>query len=185
MSENFSGDYISWLKTFYELAQSHSFSNTAEIIGRSQSTITYQVKKLEERLGVELINRRAKPLQLTSAGEQLYILCQKLFSLLQQVNDQINGGEEICGNIVIAANYGLTSYYLPPKINEFNKLYANVSIEVKPQPINELLKSYYSPEVDILITHENVVPENANEQSAKIGRFCPFAFCCFLERLSL
>lgn len=163
MSENFSGDYISWLKTFYELAQSHSFSNTAEIIGRSQSTITYQVKKLEERLGVELINRRAKPLLLTAAGEQLYILCQKLFSLLQQVNDQISSGEEICGNIVIAANYGLTTYYLPPRICEFNKLYEHVSIEVRPQPISELLKSYYSPEVDILITQENVVPENAQK----------------------
>lgn len=163
MSEKFSGDYISWLKTFYELAQSHSFSSTAEIVGRSQSTVTYQVKKLEERLGVELVNRRAKPLQLTSAGEQLYILCQKFFSLLQQINDQINGGEEVCGNIVIAANYGLTTYYLPAKINEFKKLYPQVNIEVKPQPIGELLKSYYSPEVDILITQENVVPEIAQK----------------------
>lgn len=163
MTEKFSGDYISWLKTFYELAQRRSFSGTAEIIGRSQSTITYQVKKLEQRLGVELINRRAMPLQLTSAGEQLYLLCQKLFSLLQQVNDQINGGEEVCGNITIAANYGLTSYFLPPKINEFKKLYNKVSIEVRPQPISELLKSYYSPEVDMLITHESVVPEIAQK----------------------
>ena len=143
MTENFSGDYISWLRTFYQLAELRSFSRAAESVGRSQSTVTYQLKKLEQRLGVELVNRRASPLELTPAGEQLYILCQKLFRLLQQVSEQITGGEEICGNIVIAANYGITTYYLPPLLRDFKLRYPKVSIEVRPQPIGELMRSYY------------------------------------------
>lgn len=161
MTEDFSGDYISWLRSFYQLAELHSFSRAAESVGRSQSTVTYQLKKLEQRLGVELVNRRASPLELTAAGEQLYMLCQQLFRLLQQVSNQVNGGAEVCGNIVIAANYGITTYYLPPRLLEFKKLYPKVSVEVRPQPIGDLMKSYYAPDVDMLLTQQNVLPEGA------------------------
>ena len=159
MTEDFSGDYISWLRSFYQLAELRSFSRAAESVGRSQSTVTYQLKKLEQRLGVELVNRRASPLELTAAGEQLYMLCQQLFRLLQQVSNQVNGGAEVCGNIVIAANYGITTYYLPPRLLEFKKLYPKVSVEVRPQPIGDLMKSYYAPDVDMLLTQQNVLPE--------------------------
>ncbi len=65
------------------------------------------------------------------------------------------------GNIVIAANYGITTYYLPPRLLEFKKLYPKVSVEVRPQPIGDLMKSYYAPDVDMLLTQQNVLPEGA------------------------
>lgn len=159
--DSFSGDYISWLKTFYNLANLRSFSRAAAAIDKSQSTITYQLKKLEDRLGVELINRRVTPLELTPSGRQLYKLCQQLFGLLNKINEQINENHEIQGNIIIAANYGITTYYLPPRILEFKKIYSNVDIEVRPQPIKDLLKSYYDPEVDLLITQKSILPEES------------------------
>ena len=176
MKENFSVDYISWRRSFYQLAELRSFSRAAESVGRSQSTVTYQLKKLEQRLGVELVNRRAVPLEHTPAGEQLYILCQKLFRLLQQVSEQITGGEEICGNIVIAANYGITTYYLPPLLRDFKLRYPKVSIEVRPQPIGELMRSYYEPDVDMLLTQQNVLPDGAQSYplfSAKMALVTP------------
>lgn len=110
---------------------------------------------------MELVNRRATPLELTAAGEQLYVLCQQLFGLLQQVSDQVTGGVEVRGNIVIAANYGITSYYLPPRLQAFKALYPQVTVEVRPQPIGDLIKSYHAPDVDLLLTQQNVVPEGA------------------------
>lgn len=170
--DDYSGDYISWLRTFYRLANLKSFSRTAESLGKAQSTITYQLKKLEQRLGSELINRRGTPLELTPAGEQLYILCQQIFRLLQQVREQINGGAEIQGNIIIAANYGITTYYLPSKIIRFKELYPNVNIEVRPQPIRQLLKSYYAPEIDLLFTQESILPEDAKIYSLFSSKMC-------------
>lgn len=159
--KDFSGDYISWLRTFYQLAELRSFSRVAEVVGRSQSTITYQIKKLEQRLGVELVNRRASPPELTGEGEQLYRICQRLFRLLQQVEEQVSGGAEICGDIILCANYGITTYYLPPRLMEFRKRYPQVSVEVRPQPIGDLIKSYYAPDVDMLVTQMDVMPEGA------------------------
>ncbi|OUO49475.1 hypothetical protein B5F76_13810 [Desulfovibrio sp. An276] len=170
--DDFSGDYISWLRTFYTLVDLKSFSRTAESLGKAQSTITYQLKKLEQRLGTELLNRRSSPLELTSAGEQLYVLCQQIFRLLQQVSDQINGGAEIRGNLRIAANYGIGCYYLPSKIIEFNKAYPHVNIEVRPQPIRQLLKSYYAPEIDLLITLSSILPNDAQQYPLFSSQMC-------------
>ncbi len=161
MKDDFSGDYITWLRTFYQLAEYGSFSRAAAVVGKSQSTVTYQLKQLEKRLGVELINRRASPLELTHSGKRLFLHCQNLFNLLQQVNDEISHGEIICGDIVISSNYGLTAYHLPAKIKEFRRIYPKVNIEIRPEPISGLIKSYYSPEVDLLITQKDVLPEGA------------------------
>lgn len=161
MTEKFNGDYISWLGTFYQLAELRSFSRVADVVGKSQSTITYHIKKLEERLGVELVNRRATPIELTADGEQLYRICQQLFRLLQQISDEVGVGGELAGDIVIAANYGLTTYYLPSKVWGFNQLHPNVNVEIRPQPIGELVKAYHAPDVDMLITQRNVLPEGA------------------------
>lgn len=161
MTEDYSGDYISWLRSFYQLAEWGSFSRAADAVGRSQSTVTYQLKKLEQRLGVELVNRRASPLTLTPAGEQLYALCQHLFRLLQQISQQVTGGTEVRGSVVVAANYGITTYYLPARLLSFKKRYPHITVEIRPQPIGELVRSYHAPDVDILITQQNVLPEGA------------------------
>lgn len=161
LTENFSGDFISWLRTFYEVAKLRSFSRAAEVVERSQSTITYQIKKLEHRLGAELFNRKSSPVVLTEEGERLFGICQKLFNLLRQVSDQVGEGNELCGDIVIAANYGITAFYLPERIMAFRRQYPGVSIEVRPQPIGDLINSLYSPEIDLLLTQVDILPKSA------------------------
>ena len=161
LKESFSGDFISWLRTFYEVAKLRSFSRAAEVVERSQSTITYQIKKLEHRLGAELFNRKSSPVVLTEEGERLFSICQKLFNLLQQVSDQVGESNELCGEIVVAANYGITSFYLPERILAFTRQYPGVSIEVRPQPIGDLINSLYSPEVDFVLTQLDILPASA------------------------
>lgn len=162
ITENFSGDFISWLRTFYEVAKLRSFSRAAEVVERSQSTITYQIKKLEHRLGVELFNRKSSPVVLTEEGERLFRICQRLFNLLRQVSEQVGEASELCGEIVIAANFGITAFYLPERIQAFRRLYPGVAIEVRPQPIGELINSLYSPEVDFVLTQLDILPASAS-----------------------
>lgn len=161
MSEVYSGDFISWLRSFYQVAETRSFSRTAELVGRTQSTVTYQLKKLEERLGVVLVNRKVSPLELTPEGIRLYDLCHKLFDVLQELQSEVRAGDEVQGDVSIAANYGMVSYFLPKRIAEFKKLYPKVNITTLPLPIDGLIKAYHGPDVDILITQRDVLPPEA------------------------
>lgn len=158
MSEVYSGDFISWLRSFYQLAETRSFSRTAELVGRTQSTVTYQLKKLEERLGVVLVNRKVSPLELTPEGQRLYELSHKLFDVLQELQSEVSAGDEVYGEVTIAANYGMVSYFLPQRIAEFKKLYPRVTVSTLPLPIEGLVKAYHGPEADILVTQNDVLP---------------------------
>ncbi|MDL2314114.1 LysR family transcriptional regulator, partial [Desulfovibrio sp. OttesenSCG-928-C14] len=161
MLEVYSGDFLSWLRSFYQLAETRSFSRTAELVGRTQSTVTYQLKRLEERLGVVLVNRKVSPLELTGEGRRLYLLCQKLFGVLQQLQSEMSVGEEAHGNVTIAANYGMTAYFLPKHLLAFKRICPKVEVEVMPLPIEGIIKAYHGPEIDFLITQQDVLPPEA------------------------
>ena len=57
MIEEVGGDYLQWLRGFYYVAKTGSFSLAGLEMGRHQTTITHQVKCLESMYGVTLIDR--------------------------------------------------------------------------------------------------------------------------------
>lgn len=57
------------LHTFISLAQTKSFSRTADILFTSQSTISFRIRNIESQIGRPLINRTTKRIELTPAGQ--------------------------------------------------------------------------------------------------------------------
>ena len=66
MSEN-----LDDLKAFIVVAQTGSFTKAAGDLGVSQSALSYNLKMLEQRLGVKLLNRTTRSVSTTQEGEQL------------------------------------------------------------------------------------------------------------------
>ena len=66
------------LETFLKIAERSSFSSAASDLGYAQSTVTMQIKQLEEELDSELFNRLGKTISLTPAGERLVVYAEKL-----------------------------------------------------------------------------------------------------------
>ena len=69
------------LKTFQTVARLMSFNRAAEILNYAQSTVSAQIKLLEEECGVPLFNRLGKRIQLTSAGRILIQYSQKMLEI--------------------------------------------------------------------------------------------------------
>ena len=61
-----------WLHTFLALVEVGHFTQTAEKLYMTQPGVSQQIKKLEEQVGVPLLNRIGKRFELTRAGETLY-----------------------------------------------------------------------------------------------------------------
>ena len=66
------------LETFLKIEELKSFSLAANDLGYAQSTVTMQIKQLEEELGTELFNRLGKTISLTPSGERLVDYLHKL-----------------------------------------------------------------------------------------------------------
>ena len=122
---------IEYLKTFQEIVRLGSFSETAKKLGISQPAVTFQVQKLEQELGVRLIDRSQRNITLTQAGKRLLKFAEgvgeereKLRHDLEQLRDKV------FGELNIAASTIPGEYLLPTLLAKFKQRYPAVKIQV-------------------------------------------------------
>ena len=73
------------LETFLKLVETKNFTATANMLGYAQSTVTTQIKQLEEELGCLLFERLGKKLVVTSEGEKLIVYAQQMLKLQREI----------------------------------------------------------------------------------------------------
>lgn len=99
---------IEALKVFCDIARCRSFSQAAAENGLSQSAASQIVLQLEKRLGVKLISRSPRPLQLTPLGRTYYDGCKQLLEQYGELEASIRSAQtEIEGSVQIAAIYSV------------------------------------------------------------------------------
>ena len=78
---------INDIKSFITVTQTKNITRAAEIMGMTQPTLSYAIKRIEEALDVELIVRLKNGVELTKAGEDF---SKKATTLLNQWEDTVN-----------------------------------------------------------------------------------------------
>lgn len=71
MLEELNGDFLQWLRGFYYVAKTGSIRKAAEFMHRNPSTISYQIRALEQELNTVLFDRYKKTLRITPEGKKL------------------------------------------------------------------------------------------------------------------
>src|SRR5258708_13539246 len=77
------------LRSFVSVVDSGGFTRAGERVHRTQSTVNQQIKRLEDDLGQPLLNRTAKDVTPTEAGERLLSYARRLLSLAEEPPDLI------------------------------------------------------------------------------------------------
>ncbi len=90
------------LQVFYKVAQTLNFSRAATQLGLDQPVVTRKIKRLEERLGVELFRRNNRGCELTAAGEVMASKAGGILVQLAQLRDEVRGSVgDVRGQIAI------------------------------------------------------------------------------------
>ena len=110
------------IRYFVTLAQTLSFSRTADIHYVSQTTISQQIQALEAELGVSLFTRTKRKVSLTPAGRVFLDDAQKILDLVDHADEKMHlfkdaSAEQLTFSIHIAT--GVTPGYIAPFLNEF------------------------------------------------------------------
>ena len=79
------------MQIFVEVLECGSFSGAARKLNKPQTTISRQVKELEEHLGAQLILRTTRNLILTDAGKNYLASAKTLLSSLQEIENEVKG----------------------------------------------------------------------------------------------
>ncbi|HZD59671.1 MAG TPA: selenium metabolism-associated LysR family transcriptional regulator [Anaerolineae bacterium] len=146
------------LKAFWAVAKYVSYSQAARELYVSQSTISIQVKKLEEELGVELFEQLGKKVYLTKAGEELYRYANTIFSLADESKRAIQEIRGLCaGRLIIGASTTPGIYLLPPIISSFQQKYPNVNISLEISNTHKVLERLLANELDLGIVGQELV----------------------------
>lgn len=101
----------------------------AEALCVTPSAVSHQLRKLEQTLGVKLLNRNGRRVELTSAGNRYVQEIRKALEIVERANLPL-GQSEPYGPLRINCASGLGGFWLTQHIGEFLDLYPNVDIEV-------------------------------------------------------
>ncbi len=120
------------LRTFKAVADLSSFSLAAQQLRLSQPSVSYQVKELEEALGVPLLDRLGKRVQLTEAGTILYGYARRTLDVLDEAAlalEEMRGIKR--GNLRVGASTTVGVYLLPAALGAFKKLHPGLVISLE------------------------------------------------------
>ena len=123
---------IESIKVFCDVARQRSFSSAAAANGISQSAVSQIVLQLEKRLGVLLVDRSRRPLQLTRQGQAYYDGCRRLVDEYQAVEASVrNFGDRITGTVRVAAIYSVGLRDMSQYVQRFAAQYPDARVEIE------------------------------------------------------
>jgi len=138
------------LATFVFVAKLKSFSRAGQKVFRSQSAVSAQIRQLEQAYRAKLLDRSAKSVELTPAGEVLFDFAERLLRLrdesIQVVADR---GNVVQGPVIFGANEATCLYLLPDIFAEFQRRFPLVHISIYRNFSHKILQRIEDGSIDI------------------------------------
>lgn len=138
------------LRTFVTGFELGSFARAAERLGRSQSAVSTQLRKLEEQVGQPLVQKAGRGLALTPAGESMLGYAKRLLELNDEAIDRLRGTElEGWARLGLAQDFAES--WLPAVLKRFARAYPRVRIEVQVGLGAQLTEATLKGDLDIAL----------------------------------
>ncbi len=138
------------LKSFINIAEMGSFSHAAETVGRTQSAVSLQIKKLEESLGCLLFERTSRSVKLTEQGEIFLGYAKRIIELQWEVHSRLKE-PDIEGEIRLGTPEDFATHYLPDVLATFRKHHPRVQLNVSCDLTLNLLQGFDRGEFDVVL----------------------------------
>lgn len=132
-----------YLYTFKRVCELNSITKAAEQLGYAQSTVTTQIKQLENELGVKLFERYGNTIRITAAGERLLEYSNEIFTITDRFMDAMHEEKEISGSLRIAAVDSVCMTVLPNILNQFIQKFPKINVKIV-SGVADKLKHYLS-----------------------------------------
>ncbi len=182
MLEQLSGDFLQKLRGFFYVAKTGSFSMAAKKMHRNQSTISHQVKLLEEELETILFKRNPNGVALTEQGEFLLEKAQILFQSITEIQEEMKNPNAIVqGKVAFSCSPMPLDAFLIPMLPLLREEFTNIAFTIHHSTgITSMLKRLYDGEIDFCIGPISDIPENFDYNSLYFSSFCLVAHTSML-----
>lgn len=144
---------VDQLKTFIAIADAGSFTRAAEVVHKTQSAVSMQMKKLEERLGKAIFERDGRASRLTDEGERLLDYARRIVKLNLEALASF-ADAELAGRVRLGVPDDYADRYLPEILARFSQSNPRVEVTVVCEPTPMLADRIAASDLDLaIITH--------------------------------
>ncbi|MDE2602907.1 MAG: LysR family transcriptional regulator [Bradyrhizobium sp.] len=141
------------LLAFTAIVDAGSFTLAAQRLHMTQSTISQQLARLEEAVGLMLIDRAARPVELTAAGERLLGYAKRILALQQEAKSAL-GDPAGTASIRIGVPEDIVSAAMAKVFSGFARRHRDIQLDVTAGLSRDLTRRYRAGEFDIIIVKE-------------------------------
>jgi DNA-binding transcriptional LysR family regulator len=150
---------LHYFYVFKEVAKYGNFTRTGEELGYAQSSITTQIKKLEDYYQVKLFERAEGRMRLTQSGEELYYYVEKILSLAEEAKEKVSNETNVRGSIRIGTTESLAAYFITPYIKEIKQKHPELKILLESGLCGNLKDSTLEGVYDMAIILDEMVEQ--------------------------
>lgn len=142
------------LRSFVAVAEVGGVTKASGFLNLTQSAVSMQLKRLEEQLGIQLMDRSARTIALTTAGEQLLGYARRMLAL----NDEVFGRlthQAFEGEIVLGVPADIVYPAIPQVLQRFNADYPRMKVQLVSSNTRKLMAQFARGECDVILTTED------------------------------
>ncbi len=142
--------HIEGFKVFCDLCDTGSFSRAAEASGITQSAVSQQIRAVEKRFGVPLIERDSKSFSLTPEGRVYLEACRDILARYESLGTRFRIARgELGGKLRIASVISIALHNLPPMLKSFRKAHPGVDVTVDYRKAEEIYDAVEDGRADL------------------------------------
>ncbi len=108
------------LRTFRAVADNLSFSKAAKQLFMAQSSVSAQIRSLEEELDLRLFDRIGRRILITDAGLKLYEYARRINEMTDEIRSEVTGAKNVRGSLTIRIPETLAAIYMPQVVDRFH-----------------------------------------------------------------
>ncbi len=152
---------LQYVETFCAVVRAGSLNLAAEHLHLSQPAVSKQIRAMEAELGVQLLVRSTRGVELTPVGRQVYRLARRALAVEAGCHRAAESWRDPwSGRLIVGAGLTLTLFTLPPVIQAFRQRVPDVRLELVTGDSRESLARLLAFEVDVaLVTSPEPHPE--------------------------
>jgi DNA-binding transcriptional LysR family regulator len=138
------------LQSFCAIADCGSFTEAARRVNKTQSAVSMQIKRLEERLGQVLLLRDGRSVSLTQHGEVLYERARKMLRTNAEILDHFSEGD-LAGSIRFGVPDDYAVRLLPVILSSFQRTHPKIAVDVSCMASEQLLEGMRAGRYDLIV----------------------------------
>lgn len=151
---------VTTLRSFVAVADMGGVTKAAGFLHLTQSAVSMQLKRLEELLGVSLLDRAGRGISLTPQGEQMLGYARRMVTLNDEIMRRLSH-DDFEGAISLGVPHDIVYPAIPRVLQQFNAAFPRVKVNLISSFTLELKEKFEKGEIDLILTTESKTPDHS------------------------